>query len=123
MGLSRRELGEIGEKLAADYLSKLSYRIIDTNYRCPEGEIDIVAKHHDSLVFVEVRSKTSGKFGSPEESITVAKKARIRAVAQRYQQEHSDLPSLWRIDVVAIELTLQGEPLRVELIENAVNDI
>jgi len=120
--MKRRDTGILGEKLAANFLKKRGYHIIETNYRCPEGEIDIIARHKDSLVFIEVRTKTSLKFGSPEESITLTKKERLKTVATRYQQTHSDLPSLWRIDVVAIELTPEGKPLRIELIENAVSD-
>ncbi len=118
--MKRRETGIIGEKLARDFLKKRGYRIRETNYRCPEGEIDIVASHRDYLVFVEVRTKTSRDFGTPEESITPVKMQRLRTLAARYQQTHADLPTQWRIDVVAVELDNKGKPTRVELIENAV---
>jgi len=118
--MKRKDTGALGEKLAKDFLKKQGYRILETNYRCPEGEIDIVAKHKDSLVFIEVRTKKSLAFGSPEESITRAKKERLRATADRYQQTHDNLPLSWRIDVVAIELDQRGKPSRIELIENAV---
>ncbi len=118
--MKRRDTGILGEKLARDFLKKRGYHILETNYRCPEGEIDIVAKHKDSLAFIEVRTKTSLAFGSPEESITPAKKERMKATAAYYCQTHSNLPSLWRIDVVAIELDQKGKPSRIELIENAV---
>ena len=121
--MKRRETGILGEKLAGDFLKKQGYHILETNYRCPEGEIDIVARHQDFLVFVEVRTKRSLEFGSPEESITKAKKERMMATALSYQQAHDDLPSLCRIDVVAIELDQKGKPSRIELIENAVDDL
>ena len=121
--MKRRDTGILGEKLARDFLKKRSYRIIETNYRCPEGEIDIVAKHKDYLVFIEVRTKKSLEFGSPEESITPAKKERMKATAAHYQQTHDNLPSLWRIDVVAVELDQKGKLSRIELIENAVSDM
>jgi len=120
--MKRRDVGILGEKLAKDFLKKKGYHITETNYRCPEGEIDIIAKHGDFLVFVEVRTKTSLEFGSPEESITPAKKERMKASAAYYQQTHSNLPPLWRIDVVAIELNQKGKPPRIELIENAVSE-
>ncbi len=120
--MKRRETGILGEKLAKDFLRKQGYHIVETNYRCPHGEVDIVAKHKDFLVFVEVRTKTSLEFGSPEESITPAKKEKVKAAALYYQQTHSSLPSLWRIDMVAIELNQQGKPSRIELIENAVGE-
>ena len=120
--MKRRDTGIRGEKLAKDFLKKRGYRIVETNYRCPEGEIDIVAKHKDSLAFVEVRTKTSLEFGSPEESITPTKKERMRATASHYRQTHNDLPLLWRIDFVAVELNQEGKPSRIELIENAVSE-
>lgn len=120
--MKRRETGILGEKLARDFLKKRSYRILETNYRCPQGEIDIIAKHKDFLVFVEVRTKTSLEFGSPEESITPVKKEHLRATAYHYQQTHNNLPPSWRIDVVAVELNQQGKLARIELIENAVGD-
>ena len=120
--MKRRDVGILGEKLAKDFLKKKGYRITETNYRCPEGEIDIVAKHRDYLVFIEVRTKTSLEFGTPEESITPAKMEKIRTIASHYQQTHSNLPPSWRIDVVAIELNQKGKPSRIELIENAVGE-
>ena len=119
--MKRRDVGILGEKLAKDFLKKKGYRIIETNYRSPEGEIDIIAEHSDFLVFVEVRTKTSLKFGSPEESITPVKMERLKAAAAYYQQTHSNLAPDWRIDVVAIELN-NGEVSRIELTENAVSD-
>jgi len=120
--MKRRDTGILGENLARDFLKKRGYRILETNYRCPQGEIDIVAKHKDSLVFIEVRTKTSLAFGSPEESITPAKKERLRAAAYHYQQTHNGLPSLWRIDVVAVELDQKRKLSHIGLIENAVGD-
>ena len=120
--MRRRDTGILGEKLAKDFLKKRGYHILETNYRCPEGEIDIVAKHEDSLVFIEVRTKRSLEFGSPEESITRTKMERLKSVAAHYQQTHNNLPPLWRIDVVAVELDQRGKPSRIELIENAVSE-
>ncbi len=120
--MKRRDTGILGEKLAKDFLKKRGYRILETNYRCSEGEIDIIAKHKDFLVFTEVRTKTSLEFGSPEESITPAKKGRMRATAFHYRQTHDNLPLSWRVDVVAVELNQKGKLSRIELIENAVGD-
>ena len=106
--------------MASVFLKKRGYHILEANYHCREGEIDIVARHKDFLVFTEVRTKTSLGFGSPEESITPAKKERMRAAAFHYRQTHNNLPELWRIDVVAIELDQKDKLSRVELIENAV---
>jgi len=120
--MKRRDTGILGEKLAVDFLRGRGYRIRETNYRCPEGEIDIVAEHKDYLVFVEVKTRRSLEFGTPEESVTTDKRERLRAVAAHYQQAHDDLPQLWRIDVVVIELDQKSKPSRIELIENAVGE-
>lgn len=120
--MRRRDVGILGEKLARDFLGKNGYKILETNYRCPGGEIDIIARHQDTLVFVEVRTKRSRQFGSPEESITPAKMERLRTLAAHYWQTHDNLPQLWRIDVIAIQLGQNQQVSRIELIENAVGE-
>jgi len=121
--MKRQETGMLGEKIACDFLGKNGYQIIETNYRCRDGEVDIIAKEQDMLVFVEVRTKKSFLFGTPEESITQRKKEKLRAVAEDYRQYHDGLPPEWRIDVVAIQMDGSGKINRVEIIENAVEDI
>jgi len=118
--MNRQEVGKLGEKAARKFLKKRGYRIRETNFRCPHGEIDIIAQQKDYLVFVEVRTKISLDFGTPEESITAAKKERLIASALTYTSTHQNLPPLWRIDVVAIELDEKGKIKRIELIENAI---
>ncbi len=120
--MKRRDVGILGEKLAADFLKKRGYYLLQSNYRCREGEIDIVARHKGALVFVEVRTRRSSEFGTPEESITPAKMAKLRTAAARYRQEHEDMPASWRIDVVAIELDHRDKISRIEVIENAVGE-
>lgn len=118
--MKRRETGILGEKLAKEFLTRKGYQILETNYRCPYGEMDIVAQQKDCLVFIEVRTKRGRQFGSPEESVTSAKMEKLRAVAAHYQQTHENLPAGWRIDLVAVELGKGNTPIRIELIENAV---
>ncbi len=118
--MNRRDTGIIGEKLACEFLRQNGYKILETNYRCPGGEIDIIAQQRDTLVFVEVRTKTSRKFGGPEESITPVKAARLRTLAAHYGQNHDNLPEARRIDVVAIQMDHSGQASRIEIIENAV---
>lgn len=118
--MKRKELGNAGEKLARDFLKKKGYKIREANYRCREGEIDIVTRKKDCLVFVEVRTKSSAGFGSPEESVTFAKREKLISSALTYISEHQDLPESWRIDFVAVELDHNGKPKRIELIENAI---
>ena len=119
--MKRKELGDIGEELARKFLKKKGYRIHETNFRCREGEIDIIAEHKDYLVFVEVRTKTTSSFGSPEESVTSAKKEKLIASALAYMSSHKDLPDNWRIDFVGIELDGKGKATRIELIQNAIS--
>jgi putative endonuclease len=118
--MDRQEVGKLGEKAAQRFLKKRDYRIRETGFRCRHGEIDIIAQKKDYLVFVEVRTKSNLDFGTPEESITQAKKERLIASALTYTATHENLPPLWRIDVVAIELDDKGKTKRIELIENAI---
>jgi len=120
--MTKRETGTLGEKLARDFLANNGYTILDTNYRCREGEVDIIATHGETLVFIEVRTKTGRLYGTPEESITPTKAEHLRSVALRYGLEHENLPQSWRIDLVAIEMNRDGRAERIELIENAVED-
>lgn len=119
--MNRRALGQQGEYWARTYLERNGYVIRETNFRCREGEIDIVAEHEGCLVFVEVRTKTGSAFGTAEESVTPAKQERLATVAMAYAQTHDGLPSEWRIDVVAIEVSPKGRVIRTELIQNAVS--
>lgn len=121
--MKRRETGILGEKLARRFLEDEGYRVLQTNYRCPVGEIDIIARRgEEALVFFEVRTRSGRELGSPEESITPAKMEKLRQVAYHYLQDH-DLEAIsWRIDVVGVELDRAGRPLRLELTENAVGD-
>jgi putative endonuclease len=118
---TRKEVGALGEKLAVNLLKGLGYEILQTNYRCRQGEIDIIAKQKECLVFVEVRTKKSVDFGTPEESITPAKRDKLISLANAYLQNLDIPPPLWRIDVVAVELTPEGRVHRLEHIENAVS--
>jgi len=119
--MKKMESGKIGEQLACSALKKKGYKIIETNYRCRRGEIDIVAHQKNSLVFIEVRTKTGKAFGSPEESITAQKKQHLISTALDYLNSHRDLPENWRIDFVAVELDpLTNRATRIEIIENAV---
>ena len=120
-GATRREVGAIGESLAVALLKGSGYEILQTNFRCRQGEIDIIARQGECLVFVEVRTKRSREFGTPEESITSSKKEKLIALAEAYLLTLDCPPASWRIDVVAVELAPQGGVQRLEHIENAVN--
>ena len=119
--MDSREIGALGEKIAAEYLTRLGYVIRERNFRSREGEIDIIAEKDDFLIFIEVRTRTSSSFGTPEESVTTQKKERLLALAEAYREDRDDLPPSWRIDVVALELGPKGKVSRLELIENAIS--
>ena len=120
--MKRKETGILGEKLARAYLEQHSYTIVETNYRSPSGEIDIVARQGDYLVFIEVRAKRSHGYGSPEESVTALKKEHLIDSTAHYYQTHENLPALYRIDFVAVEIGRDNTPHRISLIENAVTE-
>ncbi len=116
--MKRQQTGNLGERLACDFLQKKGYRILETNYRCRFGEIDIVALTKGCLVFIEVRTKSNSGFGSPEESITETKILHLERSAEYYRQQHPGMPESWRVDLVAIEIDSQQKVKRIELIEN-----
>lgn len=95
-------IGDLGEDLACDYLVGQGYEIIKCNYRTGFGEIDIIALEGDTLVFVEVKKKSSERFGAPGEMITPKKLVKIRRTAECYLMEHDITNAAWRIDAVLI---------------------
>jgi putative endonuclease len=119
--VARVRLGRRGEQMAADRLAALGYAIVDRNYRCAHGELDLVARRDDCWVFVEVRTRRGKRFGTPEESITPRKRAHLIAAAQHYLQAHNLVDVAWRIDAVAVALTPDGRLQRLDVIENAVS--
>ncbi len=118
--MTRRETGILGEHVARDYLEEKGYRILETNYHCREGEIDIVARQQDTLIFVEVRTKTGNQFGTPVESVTERKCEKLRLAAEHYGQDHEGLPETWRIDFIGVRLARNLKVIRIDHIENAV---
>ncbi|MRR17466.1 MAG: YraN family protein [Deltaproteobacteria bacterium] len=111
------DVGKEGEKIAADYLKKNGYRIDEVNYRCPIGEIDIIARDKKDLVFVEVKSRKSDALGYPEEAVGCKKQAKMSQLALWYLQEKKLNGACARFDVVAIRTLPTGQDIR--LIKNA----
>ena len=110
---ARRAQGDAAENRACRHLEGSGFTIVERNYRTGGGEIDIVARDGDVLVFVEVRSREDADFGTPEESVTPAKRRRIVATARHYLS--SVPPSSWRearFDVIAIEGSGDATELR-----------
>ena len=117
MSLMRISTGKRGEELAEAYLAEAGYRIIERNYRCLFGEIDIVAEEGETLVFVEVKSRRSAAYGDPQLAVGPQKQKKISRISLHYLAEHHlrDRPA--RFDVVAVKLLPAGH--RIELIRNA----
>ena len=114
--------GKAGEAAALSHLRALGYEVLRTNYRVREGEVDVIARHRGELAFVEVKTRRSAAFGTPEESLTPTKQRRLIAAAQRYLAETNQQDADWRIDLLAVELDAAGHVLRAEVIENAVGE-
>nr|MBN1229307.1 YraN family protein [Anaerolineae bacterium] len=118
--LSPAEIGELGEQIARQALSTYGYTIVEMNWRCFAGEIDLIALERDVWVFVEVKTRRSEAYGTPEEAVTSDKKRRLFAVAQVYLVENDLTDVDWRIDVVAIALSSTGRVVRLHIHRNAV---
>ena len=94
--------GKRSEIIAADYLKKKGYKILETNYKNKAGEIDVVAKDKDYIVFVEVKARTSQKFGHPFDAIDERKQQKIRVVASLYMVKNSKYGTNCRFDAISI---------------------
>ena len=118
---ARKNLGDSGERVAAMFLEQRGYRILARNFRTRVGEMDLIAEDADGLAFVEVRTRRGDALGSPEESLTPRKRARLLTVAQEFLQGHEECADrAWRIDLVAIELDRAGRIARMDVIKGAV---
>jgi putative endonuclease len=105
---AKDELGRRGERLAAEHLVASGYQIVERNWRCSHGEIDIVATTGDELVFVEVKTRSTVAFGHPLEAITTQKLARLRRLAAAWCQLHPGAHERIRIDAIAIIAPTHG---------------
>ncbi|MDA8096668.1 MAG: YraN family protein [Desulforudis sp.] len=114
----RLELGRKGESIALDYLCKKGFTILETNYRCRLGEIDIIARDGRTLVFAEVRSRTRSSFGTPQETVNHRKQRKLAQVAEFYLMSLKDIPPV-RFDVIGLTFNADGTLEKVEHIRNA----
>ncbi|MDH6680074.1 putative endonuclease [Rhodococcus sp. LBL1] len=103
-------LGAMGEELAAELLTASGLRILDRNWRCRHGELDLVAVDGDTVVFVEVKTRSGLGFGSPAEAVTYAKQRRIRMLAQRWLSASERHWPYVRFDVVSVLVGRSREP-------------
>ena len=119
--MRKTELGALGEQRAAEALKKEGYRILERNFRCRMGEVDIIARKGDDLVFVEVKLRKDASHGEAREFVTAAKQQRLRTTAMYYLAGHSSAQELQaRFDVVEVYAP-QGEngPFTLSHLQNA----
>jgi len=102
-------LGRQGEQFAAEYLQRAGYRILDRNWRCADGEIDIVAAERRTLVVCEVKTRSGTRYGTPLEAITRQKRNRLRRLAVRWVIAHGLLFDEVRVDVIGVLRDAAGE--------------
>ena len=120
---NQREIGQAAERYAAEVLRRGGYRIVETNVRYTFGEIDLIAEHGTSLVFVEVMARRPGRFGRAVETLTSKKRHRVYLAVERYLQDRRIDPARpVRIDVVAIDLDANGRPTGHEIILDAFGE-
>ncbi len=117
MTRERIELGMRGERLAFEELKKLGYKILERNYRCRFGEIDLIARHRDTLVFVEIKTRRGKTLGYAKEAVNSGKQRRMSKAALAYLKAKTQGCVSARFDVVAISLTSSGP--EVEIVTDA----
>jgi putative endonuclease len=115
--MNRRQLGTSGEVVAAKFLSALGYEIIGRNVRFRTGELDLVVRDGDTLVFVEVKTRLSNRVGTGEEAITVTKQRQLARLAQVYLSGLGGAPPACRFDVVIV--TIENDTWQCNHLQNA----
>lgn len=117
----RLSLGKTGEDLAVRHLQALGYRVLARNFRCALGEIDVIAREGDYLVFVEIKTRRGGPMGEAKAAVDERKQRRISRVALRYLKERGQTEMRSRFDVVAV--VVEGDRHRIELVRDAFEAI
>jgi len=113
----RLDLGRLGEDLALKKIRSLGYKCIARNYRCPLGEVDLVARDGDTLVFIEIKTRRGRSLGYAKESITKGKRRQLSKVALAYMKSHGVADARSRFDVVAVHI--RGGITEIEVVRNA----
>ncbi|MBA5850482.1 YraN family protein [Clostridium sp. cel8] len=114
-----KKTGDLGESIAEMYLSSIGYKIMDRNFRCRIGEIDIIGKDADYICFIEVKTRKSIKYGFPYESVNYRKQLKIYKVAKLYILKNKIYNLNYRFDVVEIILNMYSNKHNIKLIKNA----
>ncbi len=119
MKTARQKLGNWGEDLAAAYLQERGYAILARNLHTAHGEIDIVAGKEGSIIFVEVKTRSSNSFAFPETAVNTRKQRLMLSAAEKWFEQHPESPDSWQFDVIAITGTPGGKP-QIEHFENVL---
>lgn len=114
--VNTKSFGRLGENYALNLLQRSGYKILEKNFRCPLGEIDAIAHEGDFIVFVEVKTRRSTKFGLPQEAVDRKKISKIIKVGEYFCLMHPNLPKKKRIDVVSIVIN-KGKVIRANIIK------
>jgi len=117
---NNRALGAKGEEIAVNLLKERGLSILQQNFRCRHGEIDIIAKENGIIIFIEVKTRKNDKYGTPEAAVDHRKQKRLRLVAAYYLTHHCHDSHPCRFDVVSILLDRNDEPVSVRIIENCL---
>lgn len=118
---AKRELGNLGEKIALNYLKKSGYQILERNYQKKWGEIDIIAQLKEKIFFIEVKSKNKGVAFRPEQNVNFSKQKRLIRAAKDYLLERKISPERpWQIDVITIELDFKTRRANLQHLKNVV---
>ena len=116
---ARRTLGDAGEELVARWYADAGYRVLDRNWRCREGELDVVVARGEVLVFCEVKTRRTTAFGIPAEAVTATKQRRLRTLAMRWLDDHPTARArTLRFDVASVLAPRDGETV-IDVIEGA----
>ena len=116
--MEQQKLGQFGEEQAARYLRRRFYTILERNYRCRFGEIDLIARKGRTVCFVEVKLRSGTEFGLPREAVTPQKQEKLRKTALMYLSQHQlDCPA--RFDVAEVYTGEEGGEARIDYLENA----
>ncbi|MHB1393838.1 MAG: YraN family protein [Clostridia bacterium] len=115
---NNKVLGAFGEGLACEYLAECGYRVLERNFSCKVGEVDIIALQKDTIVFIEVKTRSSEKYGKPSEAVSAAKQQKIVKTALYYLQSNKFLDYMCRFDVIEIIVDEENK-YQINLIKDA----
>jgi len=119
MSSANKDIGSLGEEISEIYLTESGYTVLDRNFRCKTGEIDLIARDGDYICFIEVKTRCGDLFGSPCEAVTFSKQQKISRTAQMYILRKKLFNHFFRFDVIEVILNKENGSSSIKLIKNA----